>query len=551
MKRQKFILAVLLLLFCSQPNHYDIIIRNGSIVDGAGSPAYTADIGIRWDRIVAIGDLSSASAEKEIDSEGMYVVPGFIDIHSGGGIGLLADGRAVSKIQQGITTIIVGGDYSPAPAFGSASEKAERELNVYGLDYKWNTFKEYFDLLKTNGISVNVGSYVGAWQIRGSITTFTDRIPQYIELRKMNVLLKQSLQEGAFGMSMDMTGVAERYLNTGFLTGLATVMKNPENSGIIATRIRYEDERALVWLDEIEYLFADYTLPVEIMELKMTGEQTLEQVNALFDSIESIQSQGKDYGANIIPLPLYSGYLTDIIPMIFKRKGWEQLKTDLNNSTFLQELETELLKNVGGWQDYREDWSKIRLIDIHNPDNEQYIGKTLYEVIQSGPDPVRKIAEILLAEEIDVRTQIDEINENFVREALKRPWIKLSTGAPIIDSYSSGKSYSILDYAAFPGALAKYVRDEELLSIEEMIKKMTSLNAERLNLNDRGALKIGYKADITVIDIRSISSVTSTIVTDEFDTGVRYVIVNGDLVYRNGNPTGSKPGEVLYGKRKK
>lgn len=553
-----FLLLLYFFISCSSPDRYDIIIRGGMVVDGTGSPPDTTDVGIRWDKIKAIGDLSTASANTIINAEGMYVAPGFIDIHSRAMYDVLADGRAISKLQQGITTVVMGEDESPGPVFGNAIPYTKRKLSAYGLNLQWSTLGDFLDALSDNGVSVNVGSFVSYWQVRGSVVEFSMKRPSYEQMQQVAFNLKKALQEGALGISVGFTGIAERYLLTGEIGSIGGIAH--KSGGILALRVRYEDERAPIWVQSI----ADYSkievaplefisLPVEILELKLIGRDNQNQTQEFLNEIDLFRSEGYDLAANIIPYPVYIGVLSDIIPLKYKQGGRNKLATFLQDKRMLPEIEKAILNESGSRDSLREYWSRIRIIEVFNDSNRKYVGKTLHDISGSSTNLLDTIVEIMFSEPFDIPVQIETLDEAFIREALKKPWVKLCTGAPTIYDIDTDdkREYSILYYAAFPGALAKYVRDDPVLTIEEMIKKMTSMNSDRLNIHERGRIMKGQRADIVVFDLDAITPVTSTMVSSEFDTGVRIVLVNGTLVFDNGRHTGKFPGEILYGAGKR
>lgn len=546
-----FLLLVYFIISCSSTERYDIIIRGGIVVDGTGSPPDTTDVGIRWDKIKAIGDLSAASADTIINAEGMYVAPGFIDIHSRVMYDVLADGRAISKLQQGITTVIMGEDESPGPVYGDAIPYTKRKLSAYGLNLQWSTLGDFLDALSDNGVSVNVGSYVGYWQVRGSVVEFSKKYPQKEQAPLISFNLINAMQEGAMGISVGFTGIAEWNLRTVEVNTIGYFINR--YGGILAIRVRYEDERAPGYVRNI----ADFSnIPIEILELKITGKYNpaqRDQTQELLDAIDLFRSDGQDVTANIIPYPMFIGVLSDIIPLKYKQDGRNMLATFLRDEKMLPEIEKDILNEIGNWDSLQEYWSRIRIIEVFNDSNKKYVGKTLHDISGSSPNPLDTIVEMMLSEPFDIPVQIETIDESFIRAALEKPWVKLCTGAPTIYGIDADdkREYSILYYAAFPGALAKYVRDDSFLTIQEMIKKMTSMNSDRLNIHDRGRIMKGQRADIVVFDLDAITPVTSTMVSSEFDTGVRYVFVNGALVFDNGRHTGKFPGEILLRARKK
>jgi len=536
-----FLLLLYFFISCSRPDQYDIIIRGGMVVDGTDSPPVATDVGILWNKIKATGDLSTASADKIINAEGMYVAPGFIDIHS-----------------RVMYDILAGEDESPGPVFGSSVPYMKPKISAYGLNQQWSTLGDFFDALSDKGVSINVGSYVGYWQVRGSVVEFSGKSPSYEQAQQMVFNLKKALQEGALGISFGFTGIAERYLKTGEVGSIGSLAQ--KSGTILASRVRYEDERAPIWvqntaeLSKVEIKPGEFiSVPVEILELKLIRNDNQNQTQEFLNKIDLFRSEGQDLAADIIPYPMYIDVLSDIIPFAYNQFGRNRLGVILQDKRMLPEIEKAILNESGGRESLRKYWSRIRIIEVFNDSNRKYVGKTLYEITVGLSNIMETIAGIILSEPFDIPIQIETLDESFIREALKKPWVKLCTGAPTIYNIDTDdeREYSVLYYAAFPGALAKYVRDDSLLTIQEMVKKMTSLNSDRLNIHDRGRIIKGQRADVVVFDLDAITPVTSPMVDSKFDTGVRYVLVNGTLVFDNGRHTGKFPGEIIYGGGKK
>ncbi|MFC1554040.1 amidohydrolase family protein [candidate division KSB1 bacterium] len=534
------------LVYCSPINSYDVIISGGTIVDGTGQPAYKDDIGIRWDKIAKIGNLTGAKAKTVIDAEGKIVTPGFIDLNCRSQYDILADGSAMSKLQQGVTTIILGNDHSPGPVYNQSIKYAELQLSKYNKDIKWTYLYEYLDHLQANGIAVNVGSFIGVRQMLGCYTGFAGVMLKGYRKDEFYSVVNKELHEGVLGISVSFNSISKNNIFDYDVSSMANEFNSNKNA-VIANSIRYSDERAPGWIKEI-LLFNEHTdFLFELKEMKLESVNDPEIINRYFDTVNELQSLGNRIQGDISPFPYYLEDLSEIIPYSFKKDGWDQLSAGLRSPEILKNIETQMINDHGSREELFGFFEKIRIIGVNKNQNKQYIGKTLSEIVGSSDEFMNVIAELILSEPIGIETQYETLNPDFIKEAVKKDWVKFSSGAPTIPDLAekNDQYFSLLSYAAFPAALAYFVRDNGLLKIEEAVQKMTSMNADLLKIEDRGRLIEGLKADIAVIDLSEVSSDYSPVVDKNYKTGVHFVLVNGYPVYESGKFNNRFPGEII------
>jgi N-acyl-D-amino-acid deacylase len=529
---------------------YDLLIRNGHIVDGTGNPWYEGDIAISGDRIVAIGKLGDASAKRMLDATGLVVVPGFIDMLGQSEIALLVDNRSESKLSQGITTEITGEGNSVSPQ--NTKTLAEREIARRSFRIGWKTLDEYFQRLQQHGTPLNLGTYVGATQVRTAVVGLRDRPPNVQELNEMKALVRQAMRDGAFGLSTALIYPPGSYAKTEELIELATVAG--QYGGIYATHMRSQGAGETAAIKEALRIGREAHVPVEIFHLKVIGKTRWGTMPKLVSTIQAARDGGQDVTADMYPYVAGSTSLAAILPPWVADQGTERMLERLQDSLVRQRIRSELATDHEDWENMylaSGGATGVKIADVgDSPDLQRYVGMTLAEIAtQQTKDSVDAMLDFIVASRAQALAIFFHMNEADVQDGLKQPWVSLcldsseeSLDGPLFSLHTHPRTYG-----SFPRFLGHYIRDLQLMSLEEGIRKMTSLPAQRMQLKNRGLLKEGFFADITVFDPRTIAGPATYENPTQLSRGVEFVLVNGQLEYDNGQLTGVMAGRPLYG----
>lgn len=539
--------AVFGVVSCRQSPVFDLVIAGGRVVDGSGSSAYEADIAVNGDTIVRIGRMdpdARTRARRVIDAQGLVVSPGFIDIHTHSDYALLVDGTAQSAIRQGVTTDILGESDSAGPVQGRA-----RRPDAYGIRPDWRTLGEYFRKLESGGISINVASFVGATQVRTCVLGEESRAPTRAEMEQMKQLVVEAMRDGALGLSVALLVPPNTYHTTPQLIELASVVK--PFGGIYFTHIRSEGEGIHSAIGEALEIGEKAGVPVEILHLKIAGRRLWGRMKEVCDLIEQARGRGLRASANQYPYIAGQNNLVALIPPWAMEGGRSRMLQRLKQPVERSRIERDLYRGIPGWYNHylaMEGWQGCLVASVKSEMNKKYEGKSIAEIAQlSGKKPADVVFDLLLEEQGSVPAVYFLMSEEDVRRAMKMPWVSIGSDG------SAARPEGILGagkphprwYGTFPRVLGKYVREERVLSLEEAIRKMTSLNAEKLGIRDRGLLREGKKADITILDANGVIDRATFENPHQYPVGIEYVVVNGVLVLEKGWHLGVKPGRVL------
>jgi N-acyl-D-amino-acid deacylase len=532
---------------------FDLIIRNGNVVDGSGELWFPADVAVRGDTIVKVGrlDETELSAKRIIDARGLTVVPGFIDIHSHSDYSFLVDGTAQSKIRQGVTTEVLGEAHSAGPLQG----RARKDLSEYGLQADWKTLGEYFARLQKGGISVNVASYVGATQIRSCVLGDEGRAPTAAETEAMKQLAGEAMRDGAVGLSSSLIVPPDTYLDTRQLTDLATAVK--PFGGIYSTHMRSEGQAIFDAIREAISIGEQAQVPVDIIHLKIADKRLWGRMPEVIKVIEEAQAKGLRVTANQYPYVAGQNNLDALIPPWAMEGGRERMLARLNDPALRVRMEKDILTGISGWFDHylaMKGWESCFVASVRSEKNKANEGKSIDQISKAlSKKPTDVVFDLLREEGGSVPAVYFLMSEDDVRTALQTPWVSIGSDGTAVRPdgiLGKGKPHPRW-YGTFPRVLGKYVREEKVLALEEAVKKMTSLNATKLGIEDRGLLKAGKKADITIFNAERIIDKATFENPHQYPEGIEYVFVNGTVVIEKGQHVGSKPGRILYGKGKK
>ena len=530
---------------------YDLLIVGGRLVDGSGNPWTREDLAVRGDRIVARGRLAGAPARRVIDATGLIVAPGFIDMLGQSEFNLLVDSSAESKIRQGITTEITGEGGSPAPQNSKTLEDLDPFVARFHLEIDWQDFDGYFARLERQGTAINLGSYVGATQVRQMVLGSENRAPSATELAEMQRLVKEAMEQGALGLSSSLVYAPANYARTDELVALARVAA--AHGGIYSTHMRGEGRGIFAALDEAFTIAREARIPVEIFHLKLAGKEMWGRMGEVVSRIEAARAAGLDVAADQYPYVAGATSLSASVPPWAHAGGREDLLNRLRDPVTRTRLRREISRPGEGWENFY--WMSggaegVLISSVNHPELKSYEGKRLSEVARErGEDPLEALFDLLLADQAQTGAIYFLMSENDVQLALEQPWVSIGTDYPAVRTEGPLSTWRPHPraYGTFPRILGRYVRDQKLLRLEEAVRKMTSLAAQRVGLRDRGLLLPGFYADIVVFDPEAMRDPATFEAPAQYSTGVHYVIVNGQLVLDAGQLTAARPGRVLRG----
>lgn len=535
----------------AQSPTFDLVIRNGRIVDGTGSPWYAGDLGIRDGRIAAIGRLDSATAKQAVDARGQVVAPGFIDMLGQSELAILANPGLPSKIFQGITTEITGEGGSPAPLNDAIVAADRAGYEQLGIEPDWRTLGEYYARLERQGIGINMATYVGATQVRRMVLGEDDKDPAPGQLEQMRALVRQAMRDGAVGLSTSLQYPPAPYAETPELIALAR--EAARLGGVYATHLRNESDEILPALDEAIRIGREAGIPVEVWHLKTAGKKNWGRMPEVVAKIDSARTAGVDIAADTYAYTAWFNSLSSFVPPWAHDGGTARLLERLRDPQMRQRIRREMETSGAGWDN---SWQKISGPDailigaVRNPALRKYQGKTLADVAKErGGDGIEALLDFLVDDQAFTAVAVFGMSEPDVALALEQPWVSIncdSEGAAP-DGILSRSHPHPRAYGTFPRILRKYVREEKRLTLEDAIRKFTSLAAQRMRIGDRGVLKVGMWADVVVFDPATVRDRATFAQPHQLAEGMRWVLVNGVPVIADGKATGARPGKVLRG----
>jgi len=522
---------------------YDVIIKRGFLIDGTGAPPWRKDIGVADGVIVKIGDLSSERAEEVIDAEGLFIAPGFIDIHNHSDSSIFVVPTADNYVTQGVTTVVVGNcGYSPAPLTDNNREfleYSEREFIKEVGRIPWRSFSEYLARLEALEKSLNVAVLVGHGTLRSAVLGVGEVKPSEKQLNEMKDLLAEAMDAGAFGMSSGLIYVPGMFSDTRELIELAKVVSR--YGGVYATHMRNEGVELLDAVIEAIQVGLASGVSLELSHVKAAGPPAWGSVAKVLNLIEEYVGRGYDFSADAYPYTASSTSLEALLPAWVREGGAEKMIERLRNPELLSVLRN-FLSRYGIPEEGHTDWDKIRI--SYSESHPEVLGKSIDEVSKMwDADPVSAIARLLVEDKGLTGVVIHTMSENDVIKAVSHPLVAIGSDGSVM-RLGEGMPHP-RNYGTFPRVIAKYVREAKVLSLPEAIRKMTSLPARKLGLYDRGLLRPGFKADIVVFNYYTIRDEATYENPHSYSTGVEYLLVNGKLVIRGGKHTGAKPGKLL------
>jgi len=546
--------AVLLFSLSLFAQQYDVLIRGGRVVDGTGNPWVYADVGITGDRITLVGRApADVRAARLIDARGLIVAPGFIDMLEQSEWNLLIDKQAVSKLTQGITTGITGEGGSIAPQNDETLADRKDFIEHYHLTVDWRDLDGYFRRLEKQGAGINLGTYVGATQVRRYVMGSVDRAPTAEELARMEQLVEQAMRQGALGVSTSLIYAPAAYAKTDELIALAKVASR--YGGVYASHIRNEGDREMEALDEAFRIGREASIPVEIWHLKVAGRQNWGKMPSVIAAIEGARASGLDVTANQYPYIASGTSLGATIPAKYHEGGSQAFVSRLRDAQVRAAMRQEL-GGASGSGNAENMWrgtggpQGILVSSVLDPALKHYEGKTIAQIAaDEHKDPLDALIDLVVAGKDHVGAVYFTMSEDDVKFAMQQPFVSVGTDAGAVNfqgPLSESKTHPRA-YGSFPRILGRYVRDQHLLTLEQAIRKFTSLPAQRMGLRDRGMLRQGAFADVTIFDPATVNDVATFEDPHRPSVGIEYVIVNGVVSLEHGKVTGRLGGRPLRG----
>ncbi len=533
-----------LLAGCQFNSRFDIIIKNGTIIDGTGKPKFRTDIGISNDRIVALENLEHATAKRIIDADRLMVAPGFIDIHTHTDLELLVDHRAQSKILQGVTTEVSGNcGYSPFPLNKKDFEDLKTNASQqYGLTIDWSDINGFLSALDKQKPSINYATFTGHGNLRSYVVGKNDVSARQEQIRKMQSILAESMRNGSLGLSTGLEYAPGSYASTEELIALNEVVA--QHNGVYATHIRNEDDRVEEAVAEAIRICRETNVSLQISHLKACNPDNWHKIDHLLQMVDEAVDRGLPVKADRYPYIAYGTGLSIFLPVWSRQGDTEDQIARLSTSSKLSEIEAHVLsrgKRIGGWD-------RVLISSCMTGANKSLEGKTIAEAAtERNQEPFAFIRQLLIDERMRVQIVGFAMEESNLRKVLSSPHVMIGSDGNAVapaGKLGDGKPHPRF-YGTFPRVLAKYVRDTELFNFPTAVKKMTSMPADKLGLSKRGRISKNYFADLVLFDPQTVSDKATFVNPHQFSTGIEYVIVNGQIVVNKGKHTGKKAGRVL------
>ncbi len=511
---------------------YDLMIRGGRIIDGTGNPWFSGDVAIQEGRIVDVGAIGDASADREIDATGLVVAPGFIDLHGHSTNALLTDGNGESKLRQGVTLEVIGEGESAAPANDPAEGRS------------WATFTEYFSELMRDGISMNLISHVSYNQIRRAVMDYEEGPATPNDLDRMKELTARAMEEGAWGMTSEFPSGGPTHINE--VIELAKVVA--QYGGNFTSHTGSEGFEQEAELNAAIRIAEEAQIPVHTFHLKIRSQENWGTIRKYIDQIAAARARGLDITANQYPYTAMNHGWAEIFPLWAREGGPEAFAQRLNDPAIRERIKAD--PDFRTWSEEHGGWDGIVLGYATHTGRREYEGMTIAEIakLRGNPDPADTCLDLMAEENGRIRGLFHTMSEEDVRLIMRQPWVAVASDGQAINM----ENYPGLPHPRYFGAnvrvLGHYVREERVLSLEDAVRKMTSLPAQILGLSDRGQIREGFVADIAIFDPATVRHTNSFENPKSYAEGVHYTIVNGVLVIDGGKHTGARPGRPLLGR---
>ena len=537
---------------------FDVLIQNAKIIDGTGNPWFYGDVALQGDRIAAItppGRIAAEQVKEMVDASGLVVCPGFIDILSHSIVPLMIDGRCLSKITQGVTTEIMGEDWTPGP-FGGKIKESELDRDPMLATVPewrkriptWKRLRDWFDAMLQAGVSPNIGSFLGGGTVREYVMGMELSEPNEEELALMRRITGEAMEDGALGVSYALIYPPSAYTKTREIIEVCKVVS--EYRGIYITHLRSEADQFLEALDEAFTIGRAANVPVEIYHLKAAGQRNWPKMAQAIERINAARASGLDVTADMYPYTGAGTGLTSVLPPW--ADAGNKLYENLRDATMRAKIRAEALNPSGDWEAMVSLCGPegVMPVGFHKPENQIYIGKRLSEIAaMRNQEWVDAAIDLLAAEGQRIGTIYFMMEDTNVQRQLQQPWLMIGTDAGGLDPAWAKPlgPYHPRAYGSYPRILGKYVREEKVIPLEDAIRKMSAAVAQRLGIRDRGLLREQYFADVVLFDPNTIGDRATFADPHQLSVGVRDVWVNGVRVLKDGVHSGAKPGRVVEG----
>lgn len=544
-------LSILILISCNTGETYDILIKNGKILDGSGEPSYLGSIGINADTIAALGTMPNAKGIEEIDAKGLAIAPGFINMLSWATESLIEDGRSMSDIKQGVTLEVFGEGWSMGPLTDRTKAFFQERQGDIKYEVNWKSLGEYLEYLVEKGISPNVASFVGATTLRINTVGYDNRPPTEEEMETMRVMIRESMEEGALGIGSSLIYAPAFYSTTEELIEMCKVAA--EYGGRYISHMRSEGNRLLESMDELITIADQAGIGAEIYHLKMSGKENWDKYDAAIAKIDSARAVGLDITTDMYTYTAGATGLNAAMPPWVQEGGFDKWVERLQDPTIRKKVIEEMLTPTDEWENLllaAESPAKVLLIDFKNDSLKYLTGKTLEEVAAlRGTSPQETAIDLVIQDGSRVGTVYFLMSEENVKKQVALPYMSFGSdaGSSAPEGVFLKSSTHPREYGNFARVLGKYVREEQVIALEEAIRKLTSLPANNLKIQKRGTLTPGNFADLAIFDPETIQDHATFDEPMQFATGMIHVFVNGEQVLKNGEHTGKTPGQVVRG----
>jgi N-acyl-D-amino-acid deacylase len=549
--------AAVVLFACArpeQPPQYDLLIAGGSVIDGEGTPPVVTDLAIRVGMIAAIGDLRAAAARRRIDASGLTVAPGFIDMHNHSDYTILTEPKSESMIRQGVTTMVLGESRSAGPIKPGVNDDPRSRSDGSTVD--WTTLGGYFQKLERQHMATNIASYVGEEQVWTYVKGYGQTPATPAELDAMKKLVAQAMEEGAMGLSTSLLQPPSSLATTENLIELAKVAR--QYGGIYSSHIRDEGERVFESIDEAIRVGKGAGIRVDIIHMKIAHKKLWGRVDEIVAMVQKARDEGHDIRANVYPYTAGQNNLSSIVPQWAHDGGRAKMLERLRDPAARRRMREEVLNGLPNWYNHYlatgDGWGGMLLVSLQHERNKPFQGKRMSELIAArGGNPADVLFDVLIEENGSVPTVFFHHSEPDMQLVMQQPWTSIgSDGSAVNPDGPTGRAHPHPRYyGTFPRVLGRYVRELKVITLPEAVKKMTSMNADKIGITDRGRLKQGLSADVTIFDQDRVIDRATFENPHQFPVGIKYVIVNGAVTIDNEQHTGALAGKVLYGPGKK
>lgn len=529
---------------------YDLVLRGGTIYDGSGGKPYVGDVAVRGDRVAAVGKLGEAKGKVEVDAKGLAVAPGFINMLSWATESLIVDGRGQSDIRQGVTLEVMGEGWSMGPVNAAMKKEMVEQQGDVKFDVAWTTLGEYLDHLVKRGIAPNIASFVGATTVRVHEVGYEDRPPTPEELARMRRLVAQAMEEGALGVGSSLIYAPAFYAKTDELVALCE--EAGKYGGMYISHMRSEGNRLLEAIDELITIARRANVPAEIYHLKAAGRQNWGKLDQAIKKVEEARASGLRITADMYTYTAGATGLDASMPPWVQEGGLQAWKERMKDPATRERVKKAMTTPTDEWENFfvAAGPENILLVAFKNDQLKPLTGKTLAEVAKMrGKSPEETAMDLVIEDDSRVGTVYFLMSEDNVRRQVAIPWVSFGSDAEALspEGVFLKSNPHPRAYGNFSRLLGKYVRDEKVIPLEEAVRRLTSLPAGNLKIEDRGQLAEGYFADVVVFDPAKIQDHATFKEPHQLSTGMRHVFVNGTQVLKDGEPTGATPGRVVRG----